>query len=79
MNMNELGQRAKTASRLLARAPVDVKVAALLSLANNLLNNSEATLKANRMDVEQGKQAGLTPSLLDRLTLKPNPPVRDGG
>ncbi len=49
MNMNEIGQRAKAASRMMARATREAKVAVLLSLANHLLDASDAILEANQI------------------------------
>lgn len=64
-----LGQRAKTASLVLAQASQSLKNKALLSLAQALIDNSNAIIEANRIDLENGEKAGLTKSLLDRLAL----------
>ncbi|MFZ2489518.1 MAG: glutamate-5-semialdehyde dehydrogenase [Anaerolineae bacterium] len=66
-----LGQRAKAASRLLARATSAQKNAALLALADGLERNATAVLAANALDVADGAAAGLSPALLDRLLLNP--------
>jgi glutamate-5-semialdehyde dehydrogenase len=65
----EIGQRARLASRSLARLTTAQKNAALLSLADTLLADQVAILTANAQDVEEGKRAGLSASLLDRLML----------
>jgi glutamate-5-semialdehyde dehydrogenase len=64
-----MGQRARTASRRLARAATEKKNAALLALADRLLADRDDILAANARDVAGGETAGLSPALLDRLTL----------
>jgi len=71
MNMMDVGRKARLAARSLARASTHQKNAALESLAQALLRDSGGILAANALDVEQGQRAGLTPALLDRLTLNP--------
>jgi glutamate-5-semialdehyde dehydrogenase len=65
----ELGQRARLASHTLARQTTAQKNAALLSMADALIADRSAILKANAQDVEDGRHAGLSASLLDRLML----------
>ena len=69
--LDEMGARAKAAAQQLAQASREQKDAALLTLAGLLLAQSDSILDANHQDVEAGAQAGLTPALLDRLTLNP--------
>ncbi|MFZ6030455.1 MAG: glutamate-5-semialdehyde dehydrogenase [Chloroflexota bacterium] len=71
MNMFELGQRARTASRRLAQATTEQKNAALLALAERLAQEQAAVLAENALDVEAAKAAGLAASLVDRLLLTP--------
>ncbi len=66
-----LGQRAKVASRLLARASTAQKNAALHAIADGLERGQEAILAANALDLADGQAAGLSPALLDRLMLNP--------
>ncbi len=67
--MTQLGQRARQASRELARADSNIKNKALLAIAD-LLEASMATLIAeNNKDLEAGKEKGLDEALLDRLAL----------
>ncbi len=67
--MTQLGQRARQASRELARADSNIKNKALLAIAD-LLEASMATLIAeNNKDLEAGKEKGLDDALLDRLAL----------
>ena len=64
-----LGQRAKAASRLLARAATAQKNAALHAIADGLAREQAKILAANALDVADGEAAGLSPALLDRLML----------
>ncbi len=70
--LEEMGKKARRASRLLARAGTEQRNAALLKMADGLWARREAILEANRQDVEAATQAGLSPALLDRLTLNEN-------
>jgi glutamate-5-semialdehyde dehydrogenase len=65
----EICASAKRASRMLARLDSDAKNAALLAMANALELRSGEILEANERDMEAGREAGLAPSLLDRLEL----------
>jgi glutamate-5-semialdehyde dehydrogenase len=65
----ELGKQARLASRELATADTEKKDQFLYSLAEKLLKESDEILAANQIDIEAGKQSGLSPALLDRLTL----------
>jgi glutamate-5-semialdehyde dehydrogenase len=67
--MNEIGRRAKVASRQLARAKTDQKNQTLLMLADQLIAQRESILRENVKDVEAATAAGLAPALIDRLTL----------
>lgn len=64
-----LGKRAKTASRILARASTEQKDRALLAIAAGLERSQSQILAANAQDVADGREAGLSPALLDRLLL----------
>ncbi|MGY6630471.1 MAG: glutamate-5-semialdehyde dehydrogenase [Wenzhouxiangella sp.] len=67
----ELGRAGRQAFRALASSNVDVRNRAL-RLAARALRDAETDLRAqNDLDVESGRQQGLTPALLDRLTLNP--------
>jgi glutamate-5-semialdehyde dehydrogenase len=69
--LTEMGKRARQAAQSLARAETDQKNAVLTSLAEQLLAQSALILAANAQDVAESQKAGLTPALLDRLTLNP--------
>ena len=73
MDMQEyiraLGQRARTASRVLANLCTDSKNAALATMADLLDREPEALLVANERDMKAGREAGLSAAMLDRLSL----------
>ena len=68
--MEQMGERARQASRVLAREGAK-KNAALLAIADALVEHTDEILEQNRQDLSAGKEAGLTESLLDRLALTP--------
>ena len=68
MTMNEMGARAKTAARALANAGA-LKESALLHAAGALRQRREELLAANALDVQAGREAGMSRALLDRLSL----------
>lgn len=67
--LGPLGQRARAAARLLARASTAEKNAALLAMADGLERASAHILAANAQDLAAGEAAGLSEALLDRLML----------
>ena len=67
--MAELGSKARTASRHIAKATTAQKNAALLNIADSINQDREALLDANQQDMAAGKQKGLEAALLDRLEL----------
>ena len=67
--MAELGSKARTASRHIAKATTAQKNAALLNIADSINQNRGALLDANQQDMAAGKQKGLEAALLDRLEL----------
>jgi glutamate-5-semialdehyde dehydrogenase len=71
VDMKDLGKRARAAARIMAKAPTDRKNRALSELAGLLASDRQVVLAANADDVKQAKAAGLTPALIDRLTLNP--------
>ena len=66
-----LGQAARVAARLLARAEPDAKNRALAAMAAELRAQREPLLEANRGDVAQAKKDGRDAAFVDRLTLTP--------
>ena len=69
--MVELGQRAREASRAMARASTAQKNQALLAAAQALKDSREQVLAANQQDLEKGRTSGLDDAMLDRLELTP--------
>ena len=69
--VQELGARARAASRALARANTGQKDAALLAIATDLDASREQLMTENRKDLEAGAAKGLDAALLDRLELTP--------
>jgi glutamate-5-semialdehyde dehydrogenase len=67
--MQEVGQRARVAARVMARAETAAKDTALMAMAAEIERQSDALIAANRKDLEAGKIQGLDEALLDRLEL----------
>ncbi len=67
----DLADRAKVASRSLARLSTNKKNALLLAVAEQLEAREKEILQANQGDVQAAKEAGLSGALLDRLELNP--------
>jgi len=65
----ELCKGARAAARAVATASTDVKNRWLHLAADGLRTNEAVLLQANLDDVRSGRALGLSPSLLDRLTL----------
>ncbi len=65
----QLAKGARRAARSLARASTAEKNALLNSIAQNLLHASDELKQANARDLEAGREAGLSPAMLDRLQL----------
>ncbi len=68
--LEQMGQNAKEAARVLSIAG-EKKNLALQKIAAALMENSAGIREENDKDIENGKAAGLTQSLLDRLRLTP--------
>lgn len=66
--IEQMGAKAKEAARVLSVAG-SKKALALNSIADALIEHKDEIIKANNIDIEYGKEIGLTPSLIDRLTL----------
>ena len=67
--LEELGQRVRTASRLVARSSSAVRDEALGHAAELLVAEAGAVLAANREDLARAEAAGAGPTALDRLRL----------
>ncbi|TCK23733.1 glutamate-5-semialdehyde dehydrogenase [Ancylobacter aquaticus] len=67
--MAAIGTRARAAARVLALAPAATKAAGLMEAARAIRAHAAAILAANAQDVAAAQAAGISPSMLDRLTL----------
>jgi glutamate-5-semialdehyde dehydrogenase len=67
--MDDLGRRARAASRAVAAASTATKDAALLAAADLLVARGDEVLRANAVDVERAEQDGVAATLVDRLRL----------
>ncbi len=69
--MQEMGQKARLASRAIAKADTGLKNKALLATADALDAARPVLSEANEKDLENGRKNGLDSALLDRLALTP--------
>ena len=69
--LKELGVKAKIASRETGKMSTNVKNEALVAVADALVRDTEALLRANELDMENGRANGMPEGLLDRLLLTP--------
>ncbi|HEY4715658.1 MAG TPA: gamma-glutamyl-phosphate reductase, partial [bacterium] len=67
----KISQEARNASRVLAKATSSMKNNALKRMAERIIRNTDRIISANKTDLEEAKNKGLKPSLIDRLTLTP--------
>src|SRR3712207_2742569 len=65
----ETASLAKLAARKMAIINTVTKNNALNAMADALIENTEIIIEANTKDMVNGREKGLTPSLLDRLLL----------
>ncbi len=69
MSVKELGIKARKTQTFLSTVTTEDKNRALLNIADKLCERSDEIIKANAVDLENGKNAGLNAGLLDRLML----------
>jgi glutamate-5-semialdehyde dehydrogenase len=67
--MIELGEKARDAARLVAKADTNLKNQALLAMADAIDNSRPALRDANAKDLDNGRNNGLDDAMLDRLEL----------
>jgi len=67
----ELGAKAKAASRALRATTQKQRNDVLKSMAKQIRVNAKVILEANAQDVEEGKANGLSSAMIDRLLLNP--------
>lgn len=66
-----VGIAARAASRILSRTHTEARRTLVLHLADALESATEAVLAANAIDVQAGREKGLSAAMLDRLLLNP--------
>ncbi len=69
MTVKEIGEAAKAAEVTLSITTNDERNAALAAISKQLIADMDEILAANAIDLENGKKAGLSASMLDRLML----------
>ena len=69
--MQDIGMRARAASRAMARASSEQKNQALLHIAKVVRQKSAEIQKVNQVDVERAKTNGQEAAFIDRLTMTP--------
>ncbi len=69
MSVKQLGINAKSTCEFLSCVTTDEKNSALKEISNALLENKNKIICANKIDLENGKNAGLSDGILDRLML----------
>lgn len=67
--MTDIGARAKAASATLAFATPDRKTAALMAAADSVWTQRAEIIAANGLDMDYGRDKGLSPAMMDRLML----------
>lgn len=67
--MDQIGADARAASRALAFAPAAQKTAALEAAAEAVWARRAEIVSANALDLEYGRDKGLSPAMMDRLML----------
>lgn len=65
----EIGTRARNAYSVLANSSKETRDNALNFMAQKIVENKEAILRANKIDYENAKKDGLSDAMLDRLML----------
>jgi glutamate-5-semialdehyde dehydrogenase len=67
--MRMVGEQARAASRVIARADTQAKNKALMAMADAILRDQEKLLAANAKDMSAAQASGLDAALLDRLEI----------
>ncbi|WP_366943924.1 glutamate-5-semialdehyde dehydrogenase [Nevskia sp.] len=69
--MHEVGKRARSAARAIAKASTGEKNAALFALADVIEADAAAILDANQLDLRAAREARLDEAMVERLELTP--------
>lgn len=67
--MKDIASRAKEASRLLSVSGTTQKNEALIRIADNIVKNTKFLIDENAGDLQEARDKGLNPALVDRLEL----------
>jgi glutamate-5-semialdehyde dehydrogenase len=67
--LHAIGETARSAARILAVTSSEKKNAALLAMAESLLDKKDSILAANALDLDAGEKNGISEAMLDRLRL----------
>lgn len=67
--ITQIATKAASASRTLSTSSREERDLVLIKIADNLEKNCDLILKANQIDMENAKSAGISQALLDRLLL----------
>lgn len=69
MDIKEIGARSKKAQKILSQAGEAKINAALLSCAEMIIENKDAIIGANSLDIQLARENGIAEAMIDRLTL----------
>lgn len=69
-SVKKIAEDALAASRRLARSSTDIKNAALLRMADELIRHRDLIVSENERDVRAAAEKGLSSAMIDRLTVK---------
>ena len=69
--LNKMGIKARNAAAVLAKSTDAQRIAALLRMSENLMDDTELILAANQEDLTAAAGTGMTQAMLDRLALTP--------
>lgn len=69
MTITDMGKSARATMPFMSQVTTEKKNIALLAIADALLDNKDRIIAANAVDMQNGRDAGLSDGLLDRLML----------
>ncbi|MEM7189711.1 MAG: glutamate-5-semialdehyde dehydrogenase [Pseudomonadota bacterium] len=70
--MDKLGSAARAAAAELAFAPAEARANALTAAGEAIMDRSAEIQEANALDMDFGREKGLSPAMMDRLLLTPD-------
>jgi len=72
IDLETMGKNAQSAAFELGQLGTMKKNAALLNMANALVNNTAKIIEANKEDIDSAKKNGIKEAMIDRLLLTPS-------